>query len=187
MNSYNPYNPAQNPAFQNSAYSQQTPMNAQNAQNAQQPQQPPYVQQPPMYAAPMRPRVQVHFKNKYEYITTPNIFVAFLAILGIVLTVFAALQMFIFPDTLLPVFNLNISLSTLASIAFLVLTGIGFIAAGISVALRKSQKDDTENRDWGSSSSAKVETGENDATTEFSQTTQEADTVTLDEFSVSEK
>ncbi|WP_418969104.1 hypothetical protein [Alloscardovia omnicolens] len=223
MNNVNPaynnpaFNPASNPAFPTGTYQQQEA--AQGApQAASQPtsqtpagqapymqppqgaaQVPPYprVQQPPMYTAPMRPRVQVHFKDTYITNKSPNIFVAFLAVVGIVVTAVSALQIFVYPDRLMPLLNFDANISAIAGIGFFLAAGVSLIIAGISAVFKKSdahsQAQSAYNQVPASASARQEEKKENDSTAQFSATDKttefprsrdEEDTVTLDEFKV---
>ncbi|TCD54574.1 hypothetical protein EJ419_02955 [Alloscardovia theropitheci] len=142
------------PQAQQQAYAQphyaQTQAQSTQAQYAQTPYtQSPYMQPPvnypPMYTgASARPRVNVIVKNRYVYNTKPNVAVAVLAVIGMVLTGMTIAVLYTFPDWIVT----DDSVMQAIIVATFAIAGIVLVAAGIVSAIRlRAGKDNAENVD----------------------------------------
>ncbi|MFC0265308.1 hypothetical protein [Alloscardovia macacae] len=94
--------------------------------------QTPRMAQPPLYRAADRPRVQVHLVNKYEDNKTPNVFVAFLAILGMVITAISFIVLDGYPDSLFIADNMRF----FGMGAVLVVAGLVLVVAAVVAVVR---------------------------------------------------
>lgn len=94
--------------------------------------QTPRMAQPPLYRAPARPQVQVRLINKYEDNKTPNVFVAFLAILGMVITAISFIVLDGYPDSLFIADNMRF----FGMGAVLVVAGLVLVVAAVVAVVR---------------------------------------------------
>lgn len=94
--------------------------------------QTPRMAQPPLYRAPARPQVQVRLVNKYEDNKTPNVFVAFLAILGMVITAISFIVLDGYPDSLFIADNVRF----FGMGAVLVVAGLVLVVAAVVAVVR---------------------------------------------------
>lgn len=93
----------------------------------------PRVNYPPMYSGPIvRPRVQVIFHDRYVYNNEPNIVVAVLSIIGMIIAGLTIAGLYTFPDWVMTSDSLMLTIV----LATLIIAGSAFIIAGVVSYIR---------------------------------------------------
>ncbi len=120
----------------------------------------PRVNYPPMYSGPVvRPRVQVIFHDRYVYNNEPNIVVAVLSIIGMIIAGLTIAGLYTFPDWVMTSDSLMLTIV----LATLIIAGSAFIIAGVVSYIRlKKIKNSKQGSDTAEQSYAQPAQSVND-------------------------